>query len=256
MQTKFPKLKLVLFALLSATDFAITYFLISGSKGAVYEANPVADQSLQRWGWTGLAVFKATLVTLITTIVVYIYYRRPRVAHDVLAVACGAVVVAVLTGTSIAINRAGAAPTEEFETADLPVRPARPAETQNSDYLVLLDHAAYRLAANRVDLANAVASVEKADKAKCPAYRAALRKAYPGLEDRALVAADLLQHTVGGRVRSPLAAGLAERLEQEFKLLYGSVPTLPYRQMLFLSQGSTEANAVGHAESGPRVRAE
>ena len=53
---------LAVFLALSLTDFVQTFALITGSDGAVYEANPIADAWLAKHGWTGLAAFKAGIV--------------------------------------------------------------------------------------------------------------------------------------------------------------------------------------------------
>src|SRR5688572_7403344 len=104
MHSNFPRWKLAAFVLLSVCDFLTTWLLISRSEEGVYESNPVANSWLQQGGWIGLAIFKAIIVAAVAGIAIYMYYRRPRIAHDLLAIGCGAVVVAVLTGTSIAVS--------------------------------------------------------------------------------------------------------------------------------------------------------
>ena len=56
------------------------------------------------------------------------------------------------------------------------------------------------------------------------------------MEDHTLLACDLLQHTIGMRIRGYQARELAVRLEREFVALYGIEPNLPYRQMLNLAR--------------------
>ena len=98
----------------------------------------------------------------------------------------------------------------------------------------LLGEAAHNLAIARISLSQAVAAMQASELASDPRWLEALRRAYPGLDDRALNAADLVQHAVAARLRTASAAPLAEHLERQFHELYGVTPTLPYRQMLHL----------------------
>jgi uncharacterized protein DUF5658 len=81
---------LALFALLSATDFAQTYALISQSDGGVYEANPVAGAWLERHGWGGLAAFKVGAVAVFTGAAALLLVRRPKAGAGVMALGCAA----------------------------------------------------------------------------------------------------------------------------------------------------------------------
>jgi Domain of unknown function (DUF5658) len=244
MQTKFPTWKLILFAALSVCDFVITYLLISRSQGQVYESNPVADQWLQQGGWIGLAGFKAAIVLGVSVIAVYLYYRRPRIAHDLLAIACGALVVAVLTGTSIAVTNAE--PNGEDGDDSMPRLVVRGhgqvAPKEASDYVIELEGCSYALAANRTDLTRAVAELKRTNRGSDPKWLESLRQAYPNMDERTLFACDLLQHTIGMRIRGPRVRELAERLEREFVAVYGVEPNLPYRQMLHLAPMKERAN--------------
>jgi hypothetical protein len=240
MQTQFPKWKLILFALLSACDFIITYSLLSHSDGEVYETNPLANQWLQANGWVGLAAFKALIVFTVGVIATYVYYRRPRTAHDLLALACGAVVVAVVSGMTICITTTGKAAANERGNATRNLPRPEPGEKELPlDYNTLLDIAASKLATKKTDLNRAVELLHKSSKANDAKWIESLRKAYPGLEDRSLLAADLIQHSVGLRIRTPIAKDLAERLEKEFVALYSVTPHLPYQQILHLSPSAT-----------------
>lgn len=234
MQTTFPKWKLVAFALLSASDFLITYLLLSLSHGTVYEANPLANHWLQQNGWLGLAAFKAVLVFFVMAIATCAYYRRPRLSHDLLAISCGAVIVAVLTGTSIAIGLAGTPSVEESHFPNRRTETQHQTHAYEQDYSLLLDELARDLTVRRIDLRSAVIVLQRSDLATNEQWLASLRQAYPGIEDRALLAADIVQHAVNMRVRSESALPLAKQLEIEFKELYGVTPVLPYRQTLHL----------------------
>jgi hypothetical protein len=236
MLINFPKWKLVAFTLLSACDFIITYLLLSHSKGMVYESNPVANESLQQGGWIGLAAFKAAIVCVVAVIATYLFYRRPRVAHDLLAIACGALVVAVLSGTTIAFTFARARHDETMSilvSGPLPRDPL--ADKRNSEYVHLMDDAGIRLVAKEFNLAQGAEYVRMASLSQGPAWFDSLRQTYPGLtDDRALLAANLVQHTVNSRLGTPSAAVLAEELESDFRRFYGVTPNFPYRQLLHL----------------------
>jgi hypothetical protein len=102
--TPFPRWKLVAFVFLNACDLLLTYVLISRSRGTVYESNPLADQWLRHNGWIGLALFKLASVLVVAGLAAWVYRLRPQMAHDLVAIACGCVVVAVFSGTTIAMS--------------------------------------------------------------------------------------------------------------------------------------------------------
>lgn len=81
---------LALFAILSVTDFVQTYVLVRGTGGWVYESNPVANEWLSRYGWSGLAVFKAGAVLVVAGAVGLLAVRRPGAGVAVVAAACTA----------------------------------------------------------------------------------------------------------------------------------------------------------------------
>src|SRR5437588_12828510 len=64
----FRSWKLYLFAVLSAADFVMTWWLLRHGDGVVYESNPVANWWLGRFGWTGLAGFKGAVALLALTL--------------------------------------------------------------------------------------------------------------------------------------------------------------------------------------------
>jgi hypothetical protein len=96
-----PK-KQVVFALLSAADLALTWSLLGNSHGEVYEANPIARLWLTRFGWLGLAGFKAALVLLVLSLVVVIGRWRPRAAGRLLGFGC--VCLAIVVSYSVALH--------------------------------------------------------------------------------------------------------------------------------------------------------
>lgn len=78
---------LALYALLSATDWLMTYTLLRLHPGAV-EANPVAAACLSAYGWNGLAIFKAVGVLVFAVAVVLLVRRRPSAAAGVVTFGC------------------------------------------------------------------------------------------------------------------------------------------------------------------------
>jgi hypothetical protein len=78
---------LALYALLSATDWVMTYTLLRLHPGAV-EANPVAAACLSAYGWNGLAIYKSAGVLVFAGAVVLLIRRRPAVAASVVTFGC------------------------------------------------------------------------------------------------------------------------------------------------------------------------
>jgi hypothetical protein len=122
-------LTLALFVALSACDFALTYLLVEGSGGEVYEANPVAAPWLADHGWMGLAAFKLTAVLVVIGAVGLIARRKPAIGVAVACAACLATAVVNLhSHRLLAAAETSAVDTEQDErllAADL----ARPAPT-------------------------------------------------------------------------------------------------------------------------------
>src|SRR6266480_3137593 len=88
MKAKLPLRTLVVFGFLSATDLALTWYLLNQHDCVVYEANPLAGWLLARHGWGGLAVFKAAIVLVVGAVAVAIHIYRPRTGRRVLVFGC------------------------------------------------------------------------------------------------------------------------------------------------------------------------
>lgn len=84
---------MVLYVVLSLTDLALTYVIIRKNIG--YESNPVAEAWLHRYGWEGLATFKAVTALVFGVSVALISRHRPRTATVLVAVGCAALLVVV-----------------------------------------------------------------------------------------------------------------------------------------------------------------
>jgi hypothetical protein len=74
-------------AALSVADWSLTWALIHGSNGEVYESNPVAAWFLQWYGWTGLALFKAACTATFAVAVGLLVRYRPRTGARVVTLA-------------------------------------------------------------------------------------------------------------------------------------------------------------------------
>src|SRR6516164_11334440 len=76
------------FVLLSLADLTMTWALIRDGLGSVYESNPVAAWCLHRYGWAGMAVFKALMVLASGSLSEVISRSRPRTGGRVLVLGC------------------------------------------------------------------------------------------------------------------------------------------------------------------------
>lgn len=95
---------IVLFVLLSATDWVMTFALLNVQPGAS-ESNPLAALCLKHCGWNGLAVYKAIAMMVVLISVVMIARRRPPIAGSLLTFAC-ILLLAVTTHTHELIREA------------------------------------------------------------------------------------------------------------------------------------------------------
>jgi hypothetical protein len=118
------------YALLSATDWFLTFTLLRSAPTAI-EANPLAAACLEQYGWDGLALYKFGGVVVVLGAVVLIARRRPAVAAGVLALGCSVLLsVAVYTHGLIRENDRDAR--EQAENAAWPA-PTRNAASRRAD---------------------------------------------------------------------------------------------------------------------------
>jgi hypothetical protein len=78
----------VLFGGLSGLDLYLTWLLVHLSGGDVYEGNPIAGAWLTAYGWTGLIVFKAIDLEVVSGLTFVISVYRPQVGRRLLSFAC------------------------------------------------------------------------------------------------------------------------------------------------------------------------
>src|SRR5437870_1256399 len=95
--------QLVLFVLLSLTDFALTWVLIERQAEGIYEGNPVARWWLAAYGWPGLFFFKAATVLTAAALAGLIARHRPRLGSHVLTFGCAALAATVLYSGTLAV---------------------------------------------------------------------------------------------------------------------------------------------------------
>ena len=81
-------LTLAAFISLSLADLLLTKVLIVRSGSDIYEANPLANLILTYLSWNGLTIFKLGMVSLISSIVIYVAYYQPNTARRFLLFAC------------------------------------------------------------------------------------------------------------------------------------------------------------------------
>ena len=72
---------LAAFLVLSLADLILTRILLTQSGGDIYEANPLANLILSKFGWTGLTAFKFGMVLMISAIMVIVAYYQPKTAR-------------------------------------------------------------------------------------------------------------------------------------------------------------------------------
>lgn len=101
---------LLTYAALAVADFGLTRTVVQ--TGAGYESNPVAAVWLERYGWPGLAWYKALTAAVFAAAAVLIARRRARTGLLVLAFGCvaSAWVVVHSAGLLMAQHQGGVGP--------------------------------------------------------------------------------------------------------------------------------------------------
>jgi hypothetical protein len=87
MKPLLPLGRLCLFGFLSVADLVLTWILLRHGGGLIYEANPIANACLMRYGWTGLALFKLLNLELVGGVSLFLSFHRPRAGSSVLTFA-------------------------------------------------------------------------------------------------------------------------------------------------------------------------
>jgi hypothetical protein len=116
-----------LYALLSVTDWVMTFALLRLHPGAI-EANPLAAACLERYGWNGLALYKFGGVLAFVGAVALLVRRRPVLATGVVALGC-AVLLSVTIYTHGLLITAHREAREEADAAWGKPKPSAKAQT-------------------------------------------------------------------------------------------------------------------------------
>jgi hypothetical protein len=219
--------KLVLFALLSVTDFLLTWKLLQHTGGLVqaYESNPLASWCLAAHGWLGLAAFKGCMVCLVSTLCVVIAAYRPRTGARVLQFACLALASVSIYSGYLCKVMAGQ-PAEPLRGASGIVtlyQPDAQLVHKRQEYRDLRDRLIDDLIAGRCTLAEAVNQLAHSEQGSDPHWLETLRVSYEGRSDQECLAANIMQCALVSRYEDdPLTARLARRFEAQFRLTYGT----------------------------------
>jgi hypothetical protein len=203
----------------------MTWYLVQGSGGHVYESNPVAGAWLESFGWAGLMVFKGLAILLVGGSALYISYHRPRVAGRVLVFACAVTAGVVLYSCYLSFlsARSVSVETSAGALADLQsLRLDREMHKQRA-YQALVARLANDLAAGRRSLTDAVGELAATDKIQDGPWMRVLRRTYPGRSDAECLAIHLGCHALTRTGREADRRGaLAARMEGEFRTAFGT----------------------------------
>jgi hypothetical protein len=246
-----PSCKILAFTFLSVVDLGLTLQLLSAGNGTVYESNPLAHWFLTRYGWAGLAVFKAALVAVVLFLSVAISLSHPRAARTVLSFACVALVPVVIYSSALA-SCLKLCPREAENQLVAQIWSRDSALTaeidQTRDYAVLMTRLTNDLAAGRCSLAEGVQALQALDRAHDPRWLVLLHKLFPGKSDEACLAGNLVTAVLSDHDQGPEARARALRLAADLPATYG---------ILVLSPDSPELGIprkAGHAPAIPGSR--
>jgi hypothetical protein len=219
--------KLILFALFSVADLLMTWVLVQGTGGHVYESNPVAGAWLASYGWTGLAIFKSLAIVLVCGLVILISRYRPRTGGRILVFACSITAAVVVYSCFLCYRgaHAGTVLQEEAMMAECKSRWLDKEMHRQKSYQALLNCLGNDLIHHRISLSDGVERLENTDKAKSPQWLRILHRNYPGRSDGEVLALHLSYHTLVMSNNKPgTADGLLKELEAEYRATYGSDP--------------------------------
>jgi hypothetical protein len=227
-----------LFALLSLADLALTWWLLSGSNGRVYEANPMARWLLEQHGWAGLATFKAGIVLLVLALCAVVARSRPRAAGRALTLGCAALALVVLYSvglcrTTLPLAQAGVEPEELQQMAEIN-RQARAEHQEREAFQAFMEELGRDVLAGRYTLREGVDRLAASKRGQDSSWLHSLIVAHHGRPRQECLAAVLMAHTVRDARRHGHEAAwrITLRLEREFQRSYGSPPPIGHRALL------------------------
>jgi hypothetical protein len=247
--------KLLLFALLSVADLALTWWLLTHSDGVAYEANAVANWWLARFGWLGLACYKASAVLVVAGLCAAIAQRRPVAAGRVLLVGCAVsgAVVAYSAALGSRVVWGGPAAREALAAQQVAAHQrqmngqTREKLGKNEAYEALRDELRDDLVAGRCSLEDAAARLARTELVNDPDWRRGVLRIEGDRPGDQLVATLLIRSAVLALDAQPARAWrLALRLEREFEAAFGTSCPRGHRALL-AGRPPAGADAVGSA---------
>jgi hypothetical protein len=220
----FPLRKLVLFALLNLTDFGLTWYLLRAGGGEVYESNPVAAWWLGRFGWLGLAGFKAATMALAAGLGVLVFLRRPATGHRVLGFACAALAAVILYSAYLCDElrrRPGGLDSAEAARIEESTARLNAGLRRAGAYRDVLAAATEDLRGGRCALDEAVGRLAATEQAQDAAWIRRFQLYYPGRGERECLALALVNHIRWDKESADVGAALRRDLEAQYLALYG-----------------------------------
>ena len=217
--------RLCIFLMLGVADLGLTWKLIHGGHGHIYESNPVAGAWLERYGWPGLAVFKVLAMFLVGLSAVYVSWYRPRTGRRILTFGClvtaGVVVYSCFLLGSLSRHPASGLDDEMRQAEQLSRRLDRALQKERV-YASLLQRLGHDLMAGRSSLADAVQELASSEKGRDACWLDRLRSCYPDRSDTECLALHLSFRTLSQAQEAGAPwEPLAERLETDFATNYG-----------------------------------
>jgi hypothetical protein len=251
-------LSILVLLLLNAADFALTRLLCQESGGA-YEANPVAAWWLMRFGWLGLAGFKAALVFAVVGIAVLLIRHRPKAAWAVLGVGCVAAAFAVFAGARLAYSAEERSRELADVTTDEVVASRLDDEVARGHcYRAVLLSEANQLGAGKSTLRDSVKRLGETDKASDPVWLSRMRFCFGPMNREQCLAINLVETTLTQFRDRPLSPLLVRRMFRELREICGQslalLPDAPALSDTLRAEARRAANRRGMATPSGRPR--
>jgi hypothetical protein len=216
--------------LLQAADFCLTRaLLVGGVRSDVYEANPLANHILRRYGWAGLAGFKSACSLVALSAILLIWRHRAATGVRLLVVMC--LVMGGVVGYSGALL---AAPAESPE--DLSVLVSQANDLNDSLAAMRKLDAERRaicrdLLEERIDLPKAVEQMRTCVARFAPAMRHCNRGDFPHPDDEDGLAGYVYHHATRLHAVLPGLSRQLNRLGSETSERYPAAPLFDARTM-------------------------
>jgi hypothetical protein len=212
--------------LLSLLDLFLTWRLLQGNDGQVYESNPIASWWLDRYDWIGLVAFKGMTVLLAVGLIAVVARYRPHTGGWALTFACAAAGVVVLYSSLLAASLE-AFPTDGQEDEEW-MAESHWLEQQldrGRSYIALQMQLTDAVLAQRCTFREAVDQLMQSAQSLDPAWLRRRRAHFPGYSDEECVAITFLNGALCSLRDDPSAEErVARRLEADFESWCGRRP--------------------------------